>query len=76
MFAFQANFLSYYCFLLIYFVSLVVFILSEIDGHLIQGRRIKNYFPVKVVTNIFHPIPLLVFSDSCFLLLFSHSLVW
>ena len=41
-----------------------------------QGRRIKNYFPVKVVTNIFHPIPLLVFSDSCFLLLFSHSLVW
>ena len=42
----------------------------------LQGRRIKNYFPVKVVTNIFHPIPLLVFSDSCFLLLFSHSLVW
>ena len=41
-----------------------------------QGRRIKNYFPVKVVTNIFQPIPLLVFSDSCFLLLFSHSLVW
>ena len=41
-----------------------------------QGRRIKNYFTVKVVTNIFHPIPLLVFSDSCFLLLFSHSLVW
>ncbi|WP_217268419.1 hypothetical protein, partial [Bacteroides ovatus] len=32
-----------------------------------QGRRIKNYFPVKVVTNIFHPIRLLVFSDSCFL---------
>ena len=41
-----------------------------------QGRRIKNYFPVKVVTNIFHPIRLLVFSDSCFLLLFFHSLVW
>ena len=36
MFAFQANFLAYYCFLLIYFVSLVVFILSEIDGHLIE----------------------------------------
>ena len=44
--------------------------------HAIQGRRIKNYFPVKVVTNIFHPIRLLVFSDSCFLLLFFHSLVW
>ena len=42
----------------------------------IQGRRIKNYFPVKVVTNIFHPIPLLVFSDSYFLLLFYPSLVW
>ena len=46
------------------------------DKSQVQGRRIKNYFPVKVVTNIFHPIPLLVFSDSCFLLLFSHSLVW
>ena len=42
----------------------------------LQGRRIKNYFPVKVVTNIFHPIPLLVFSDSYFLLLFYPSLVW
>ena len=41
-----------------------------------QGIRIKNYFPVKVVTNIFHPIPLLVFSDSYFLLLFYPSLVW
>ena len=29
-----------------------------------QGRHIKNYCPVKVVTNSFHPIPLLVFSDS------------
>ena len=27
----------------------------------------------EVVTNSFHPIPLLVFSDSYFLLLFSHS---
>jgi hypothetical protein len=67
MFAFQANFLSYYCFLLIYFVSLVVFILSEIDGHLIQGRRIKNHYPVKVLINIFHPTQLLAFLDSYFL---------
>ena len=42
----------------------------------IQGRRIKNYCSVKVVTNIFHPIRLLVFSDSYFLLLFYPSLVW
>ena len=41
-----------------------------------QGRRIKNYCSVKVVTNIFHPIRLLVFSDSYFLLLFYPSLVW
>ena len=60
MFAFQANFLSYYCFLLIYFVSLVVFILS-------QGRRIKNHYPVKVLINIFHPTQLLAFLDSYFL---------
>ena len=42
----------------------------------VQGRRIKNYCSVKVVTNIFHPIRLLVFSDSYFLLLFYPSLVW
>ena len=44
--------------------------------HRMQGRRIKNYCSVKVVTNIFHPIRLLVFSDSYFLLLFYPSLVW
>jgi len=43
------------------------FILSEIDGHLIQGRRIKNHYPVKVLINIFHPTQLLAFLDSYFL---------
>ncbi len=56
--------------------------IQEKDGRLMwigtrmQGRRIKNYCSVKVVTNIFHPIRLLVFSDSYFLLLFYPSLVW
>ena len=49
---------------------------SEQIVSLEQGRRIKNYCSVKVVTNIFHPIRLLVFSDSYFLLLFYPSLVW
>ena len=49
---------------------------SEQIFSLEQGRRIKNYCSVKVVTNIFHPIRLLVFSDSYFLLLFYPSLVW
>ena len=66
-------FLNYYHFFLLLSVSLHS---SEQIVSLEQGRRIKNYCSVKVVTNIFHPIRLLVFSDSCFLLLFFHSLVW
>ena len=62
-----------YCFPVYHSPYILLFSLTHF---LLQGRRIKNYFPVKVVTNIFHPIRLLVFSDSCFLLLFSHSLVW
>ena len=51
-------------------------LIVRMDMLLKQGRRIKNYCSVKVVTNIFHPIRLLVFSDSYFLLLFYPSLVW
>ena len=65
-----------YCFPVYHSPYILLFSLTHCHFFLLQGRRIKNYFPVKVVTNIFHPIPLLVFSDSCFLLLFSHSLVW
>ncbi|QUT31923.1 TonB dependent receptor [Bacteroides xylanisolvens] len=50
--------------------------IKNADSATMQGRRIKNYCSVKVVTNIFHPIRLLVFSDSYFLLLFYPSLVW
>ena len=56
--------------------ALVLGLLAFIVPIGIQGRRIKNYCSVKVVTNIFHPIRLLVFSDSYFLLLFYPSLVW
>lgn len=36
LFAIQINFLPYYCFSLINFVSLVIFILLEIASHLIE----------------------------------------
>ena len=55
---------------ILYFILIIVVFCYK------QGRRIKNYCSVKVVTNIFHPIRLLVFSDSYFLLLFYPSLVW
>ena len=65
-----------YCFPVYHSPYILLFSLTHCHFFLLQGRRIKNYCPAKVVTNSFHPIPLLVFSDSCFLLLFFHSLVW
>ena len=75
-FGFIKQLLAIYYFPVCYSPYTFMFFPNHCYFFLPQGRRIKNYFPVKVVTNIFHPIPLLVFSDSCFLLLFSHSLVW
>ena len=65
-----------YCFPVYHSPYIFMFFLNHFHSFLLQGRRIKNYYSVKVVTNIFHPIRFLVFSDSCFLLLFSHSLIW
>ncbi len=65
-----------YCFPVYHSPYIFMFFLNHCHFFLLQGRRIKNYCSVKVVTNIFHPIRLLVFSDSYFLLLFYPSLVW
>ena len=65
-----------YCFLVYHVPYILMLFLNHCHFFLLQGRRIKNYCSVKVVTNIFHPIRLLVFSDSYFLLLFYPSLVW
>lgn len=37
-----------------------------------QGRRIKMRCPAEVLTDTFHPTPLLVFSDSYFPLFLYH----
>ena len=65
-----------YCFPVYHAPYILMLFLNHCHFFLLQGRRIKNYCSVKVVTNIFHPIRLLVFSDSYFLLLFYPSLVW
>ena len=57
-----------YCFPVYHSPYIFMFFLNHFHSFLLQGRRIKNHYPVKVLINIFHPTQLLAFLDSYFLL--------
>ena len=56
-----------YCFSVYHSPCIFMFFLNHSRFFLLQGRRIKNHYPVKVLINIFHPTQLLAFLDSYFL---------
>ena len=56
-----------YCFSVYHSPCIFMFFLNHNRFFLLQGRRIKNHYPVKVLINIFHPTQLLAFLDSYFL---------
>ena len=56
-----------YCFPVYHSPYIFMFFLNHFHSFLLQGRRIKNHYPVKVLINIFHPTQLLAFLDSYFL---------
>ena len=56
-----------YCFPVYHSPYIFMFFLNHFHSFLLQGRRIKNYCPAKVLINIFHPTQLLAFLDSYFL---------
>ena len=56
-----------YCFSVYHSPCIFMFFLNHFHSFLLQGRRIKNHYPVKVLINIFHPTQLLAFLDSYFL---------
>ena len=56
-----------YCFPVCHSPYIFMFFLNHSHSFLLQGRRIKNHYPVKVLINIFHPTQLLAFLDSYFL---------